>query len=78
MIFRQLFDHESFTWTYLGARALAPLLERELGMPVVVQNRPGAGSQIGMAQVARARPGQPNAVRGWCLPDVTMLLWTIW
>ncbi|MBW6400066.1 tripartite tricarboxylate transporter substrate binding protein [Roseomonas sp. HJA6] len=40
----------------IGARALAPLLERELGMPVVVQNRPGAGSQIGMAQVARARP----------------------
>ncbi|MBR0671500.1 tripartite tricarboxylate transporter substrate binding protein [Neoroseomonas soli] len=39
-----------------GARALAPLLERELGIPVVVQNRPGAGSQIGMAQVARARP----------------------
>jgi tripartite-type tricarboxylate transporter receptor subunit TctC len=25
-------------------------------MPVVVLNRPGAGSQIGMAQVARARP----------------------
>lgn len=40
----------------IGARALAPLLERELGMAVVVQNRPGAGSQIGMAQVARARP----------------------
>jgi tripartite-type tricarboxylate transporter receptor subunit TctC len=40
----------------IGARALAPLLERELGMPVVVLNRPGAGSQIGMAQVARARP----------------------
>ncbi len=40
----------------IGARALAPLLERELGMPVVVQNRPGAGSQIGLAQTARARP----------------------
>lgn len=40
----------------IGARALAPLLEREIGMAVVVQNRPGAGSQIGMAQVARARP----------------------
>jgi tripartite-type tricarboxylate transporter receptor subunit TctC len=32
------------------------MLERELGMSVVVVNRPGAGSQIGMAQVARARP----------------------
>jgi tripartite-type tricarboxylate transporter receptor subunit TctC len=40
----------------IGARALAPLLERELGMSVVVLNRPGAGSQIGMSQVARARP----------------------
>jgi tripartite-type tricarboxylate transporter receptor subunit TctC len=40
----------------IGARALAPMLERELGMAVVVLNRPGAGSQIGMAQVARARP----------------------
>jgi tripartite-type tricarboxylate transporter receptor subunit TctC len=40
----------------IGARALAPLLERELGMAVVVLNRPGAGSQIGMSQVARARP----------------------
>lgn len=40
----------------IGARALAPLLERELGMPVVVLNRAGAASQIGMTQVARARP----------------------
>ncbi len=39
-----------------GARALAPLLERELGIPFVVLNRPGAASQIGMTQVARARP----------------------
>jgi len=40
----------------IGARALGPLLERELNMPVVVLNRPGAASQIGMTQVARARP----------------------
>ncbi|WP_187830152.1 tripartite tricarboxylate transporter substrate binding protein [Siccirubricoccus phaeus] len=40
----------------IGARALAPLLERELGAPVVVLNRAGAASQIGMTQVARARP----------------------
>lgn len=39
-----------------GARALAPLLERELGVPVIVLNRAGAASQIGMTQVARARP----------------------
>jgi tripartite-type tricarboxylate transporter receptor subunit TctC len=40
----------------IGARALAPLLERELNMPVVVLNRAGAASQIGMTQVARAQP----------------------
>ena len=40
----------------IGARALAPLLERELGASVVVLNRAGAASQLGMAQVARAAP----------------------
>ena len=40
----------------IGARALAPLLERELGMPVIVVNRAGAASQIGMTHLARARP----------------------
>ena len=40
----------------IGARALAPLLERELGVPIIVLNRAGAASQIGMTQVARARP----------------------
>jgi tripartite-type tricarboxylate transporter receptor subunit TctC len=40
----------------IGARALAPLLERELGASVVVLNRAGAASQLGMTQVARAAP----------------------
>jgi tripartite-type tricarboxylate transporter receptor subunit TctC len=40
----------------ISARSLAPVLERELGVPVVVVNRPGANSQIGLAQTARARP----------------------
>ena len=40
----------------IGARALAPLLERELGLSVIVVNRAGAASQLGMAQVARAAP----------------------
>ncbi|RVT91522.1 tripartite tricarboxylate transporter substrate binding protein [Rhodovarius crocodyli] len=38
------------------ARALAPELERTLGVPVVVVNRAGASSQIGMAELARSRP----------------------
>jgi tripartite-type tricarboxylate transporter receptor subunit TctC len=40
----------------ITARALAPELERVLGVPVVIVNRPGAGSQIGMTELTRARP----------------------
>ena len=38
------------------ARALAPVLERILGQPVVIQNRPGAAALIGTMQVANAAP----------------------
>ena len=31
-------------------------MERDLGQPVVVLNRPGAGGEIGFAELARARP----------------------
>ena len=42
--------------TDISARVLAQYLERELGQPVVVQNRPGAGGAIGLAAVAASRP----------------------
>jgi tripartite-type tricarboxylate transporter receptor subunit TctC len=35
---------------------MAQFLERELGQPVVVQNRPGAGGEIGLSAIADARP----------------------
>jgi len=38
------------------ARILAPLLEKELGTPVQVVNKPGAGSQLGLSQLATAKP----------------------
>jgi tripartite-type tricarboxylate transporter receptor subunit TctC len=38
------------------SRAVAPLLERGLGQPVVVENRAGAGSAVGSTHVAQARP----------------------
>jgi tripartite-type tricarboxylate transporter receptor subunit TctC len=48
-------------WTAGGgtdvmARTYARFLEQRIGGSVVVQNRPGAGSEIGSAAVARARP----------------------
>jgi tripartite-type tricarboxylate transporter receptor subunit TctC len=42
--------------TDILARLVAPLLSERLGQPVVVDNVPGAGGNIGMAQGARAAP----------------------
>ncbi|MEO8279204.1 MAG: tripartite tricarboxylate transporter substrate-binding protein [Ideonella sp.] len=42
--------------TDVMARVLAPLLRDDLGQPVVVENRPGAGGALGAAEVARATP----------------------
>jgi len=39
-----------------AGRLLARHLERKLGQPVVVMNRPGAGGEIGFAAIARAKP----------------------
>lgn len=38
------------------ARLIGPAMGERLGQPVVVENRPGAGSTIGAAAVAQARP----------------------
>ncbi len=41
--------------TDLTARLFAQALERQGGQPVTVLNRPGAGGEVGMAQLARAQ-----------------------
>ena len=40
----------------LMARLLAPSLSARLGQPVIVENKPGAGTMIGAESVARAEP----------------------
>lgn len=40
----------------IQARLIAPKLEEELGEPVVIENRPGAGTTIGAAYVAHSPP----------------------
>ncbi|MDO9498908.1 tripartite tricarboxylate transporter substrate binding protein [Falsiroseomonas sp.] len=42
--------------TDISARVMAQFLEVELGQPVVVQNRGGAGGEIGLNAIADARP----------------------
>jgi tripartite-type tricarboxylate transporter receptor subunit TctC len=38
------------------ARTIQPALQRELGQPVVVENKPGAASAVAAAEVARSAP----------------------
>lgn len=40
----------------IGARLLATALEDELGVPIVVENRPGAGGQVGYTALANSTP----------------------
>ncbi len=42
--------------TDLGARTLAPYLEKELGVPVVIENKPGANGWICYAELLKAKP----------------------
>jgi tripartite-type tricarboxylate transporter receptor subunit TctC len=40
----------------MGARIVAAIAEKKMGRPIVVTNRVGAGSQIGLTETARQKP----------------------
>ena len=42
--------------TDVGFRMLAPVMEKTLGQPIEVVNKPGAGSQVGLTELAKAKP----------------------
>ncbi|MGD9880540.1 MAG: tripartite tricarboxylate transporter substrate binding protein, partial [Reyranella sp.] len=42
--------------TDVGARILAAAAEKDLGQPITVVNKAGAGGQLGFTEIARARP----------------------
>ncbi len=42
--------------TDIGFRMLSPLMEKTLGQPIEVVNKVGAGSQVGLAEIASAKP----------------------
>jgi tripartite-type tricarboxylate transporter receptor subunit TctC len=42
--------------TDIGARILASIAEKELGQPIVVVNKGGAGGQIGWTELAKQKP----------------------
>ncbi|HSR11068.1 MAG TPA: tripartite tricarboxylate transporter substrate binding protein [Thermodesulfobacteriota bacterium] len=42
--------------TDIAARVMTALLEKEVGVPVIVLNKAGAGGQIGFTELARSKP----------------------
>lgn len=58
--------------TDVAARILGSIAEKELGQPIVVVNRGGAGSQVGTTEFARAKPD--GYTLGFLLPPTTNAL----
>jgi len=63
--------------TDLGARILAPFVEKELGVPVNIVNKPGGGGWVGWAELVSTKPdgytigyiNTPNIITGYVNPS---------
>ena len=51
-----LIGYDAGSATDVGGRILAPQLEKNLGVPVAVVNKPGAGGQVGYTELANSKP----------------------
>ena len=56
------------------ARIIAPLLEKKMGIPVQVVNKPGAGTQVGMTELTSAKPDGYTLLLGHFPGTVTTYL----
>ena len=55
------------------ARLLADEMSKRISQTIIVQNRPGAGGNVGMQQAARAKPDGYTVVIAWTGPLATNL-----
>lgn len=53
---KAIIGQEAGSATDLGARAIFQIMEKDLGQPFMVINKPGAGSALGMREVYDAKP----------------------
>lgn len=56
------------------ARIIAPLLEKKMGIPVQVLDKPGAGTQVGMTELTSAKPDGYTILLGHFPGTVTTYL----
>ena len=62
--------------TDVGARIVAAIAEKQIGQPIVVVNKAGAGGQVGWTELARQKPDGYYLGRHQPAPSSQQLSWT--